>query len=66
MTTQVNETVNEPKYIAVIGGDYLDGHYEGECFDSLRLFTCQSAADTYKEEIKDDFGYVLTKVLLVS
>ena len=61
-----NETMNEPKCIAVIGGDYLDGHYEGECFDSLRLFDCQSTADAYKEEIKDDFEYVLMKVLPIS
>jgi len=61
-----NETMNEPKCIAVIGGDVIDGHYDGEDFDSLRLFDCQSTADAYKEEIKDDFDYVLTRVLPVS
>ena len=60
------ETMTEPKCIAVIGGDYLDGHYEGECFDSLRLFDCQSTADAYKEEIKDEFEYVLMKVITIS
>ncbi len=60
------ETMTEPKCIAVIGGHYLDGHYEGEFFDSLRLFDCQSTADAYKEEIKDDFEYVLMKVLPIS
>ena len=66
-----NETMNDPKCIVVIGGydschHGADGHYEGECFDSLRLFDCQSTADAYKEEIKDDFEYVLMKVLPIS
>ena len=52
----------EPKCIAVIGG--ID--YEGEAFRTLRLFDCQSTADAYKEEIKDDFEYVLMKILPVS
>ena len=54
--------MNEPKCIAVIGG--ID--YEGEAFDSLRLFDCQSTADAYKAELKDDFDYVLIKVLPIS
>jgi len=54
--------MNEPKCIAVIGGC----HYEGEDFDSLRLFDCQSTADAYKEEIKDRHEYVLMKVLPIS
>ena len=58
--------MNEPKCIAVIGGSYLDGHYEGEDFDSLRLFDCQSTAEAYKEEIKDRHEYVLIKVLPIS
>jgi len=57
-----NETMNEPKCIAVIGG--ID--YEGAEFSSLRLFDCQSTADAYKEEIKDDHEYVLMKVLPIS
>ena len=58
--------MNEPKCIAVIGGCDLDGHYDGEDFGSLRLFDCQSTADAYKAEIKDDFEYVLMKVLPIS
>jgi len=66
-----NETMNDPKCYAVIGGDYLDGHYEGleqlfQSFNSLRLFDCQSTADAYKEEIKDDFEYVLMKIISIS
>ena len=57
-----NETMNSTKCIAVIGGT----DYEGESFDSLRLFDCQSTADAYKAEIKGEFDYVLMKVLPVS
>ena len=58
-----NETMTEPKCIAVIGGDYLDGHYEGEFFDSLRLFDCQSTADAYKEEYEDDKKFDVEKYI---
>ncbi len=57
---------NTPKCIAVIGGDYLDGHYEGENIHSLRLFDCQSTAEAYKAEIEKNFEYVLMKVLPIS
>jgi hypothetical protein len=42
---------------AVIGG--ID--YEGEVFDTLRLFDCRSAADAYAEHLQEEFGidYVL-------
>ena len=51
-----------PKCIAVIGGT----DYEGESFESLRLFDCQSTADLYKAKLQQDFDYVLTRVLPVS
>jgi len=57
-----NETMNNPKCIAVIGGF----NYEGEDFDSLRLFDCQSTAEAYKAELEREFGYVLMKVLPIS
>jgi len=57
-----NETMNEPKCIAVIGG--ID--YEGEAFRTLRLFDCQSTADLYKAKLQQDFDYVLMEVREVS
>ena len=57
-----NETMIQTKCIAVIGGT----DYEGESFDSLRLFDCQSTADLYKAELEREFDYVLTRVLPVS
>jgi peroxiredoxin family protein len=57
-----NETMNSTKCIAVIGG--ID--YEGESFDSLRLFDCQSTADLYKVKLQQDFDYVLMEVRDVS
>ena len=41
------------KVFAVIGG--ID--YEGESFDSLRLFDCKSAAEAYKEELVQSQGF---------
>ena len=41
------------KVYAVIGG--ID--YEGESFDSLRLFDCKSAAEAYKEELVQSQGF---------
>ena len=57
-----NETMIQPKAIAVIGGT----DYEGESFDSLRLFDCQSTADLYKAKLQQDFDYVLMEVREVS
>jgi len=57
-----NETMNNPKCIAVIGG--ID--YEGEAFRTLRLFDCQSTADAYKAELEQDFDYVLMEVQEIS
>ena len=54
--------MNNTKCIAVIGGT----DYEGESFDSLRLFDGQSTADLYKAKLQQDFDYVLTRVLPVS
>lgn len=45
--------------IAVIGG----ADYEGENFDTLRLFDSISKAKAYAEELEKEFGidYVLTE-----
>lgn len=44
---------------AVIGGH----DYEGEDFDSLKLFDCKSAAEKYKEELENEFfDYVLMEI----
>jgi hypothetical protein len=45
------------KVYAVIAG----ANYEGEHFDSLRLFDCLSAADAYAKELDGQLGvdYVL-------
>ena len=47
------------KVYAVIGG--ID--YEGEVFNTLRLFDCRSAADAYADTLREEFGidYVLTE-----
>ena len=57
-----NETMNNSKCIAVIGG--ID--YEGEAFRTLRLFDCQSTADAYKAELEQEYDYVLMEVRDVS
>ena len=57
-----NETMIQTKCIAVIGGT----DYEGESFDSLRLFDCQSTADLYKAKLQQRFDYVLMEVREVS
>jgi len=57
-----NETMNNPKCIAVIGGT----DYEGEAFRTLRLFDCQSTADLYKAELEREFDYVLMEVQEIS
>ena len=43
------------KVYAVIGGY----QYEGEDFNSLKLFDCKSAAEKYKEELQKRSDYVL-------
>jgi hypothetical protein len=44
------------KVYAVIGG--ID--YEGEDFDSLRLFDCLSTAAAYARQLKDEKGFDYT------
>ena len=41
------------KVYAVIGG----WDYEGESFNSLRLFDCKSSADAYHQHLTEDEGY---------
>lgn len=43
------------KVITVIAG--ID--YEGEVFDTLRLFDCWSTAHTYREELEAQYDYAL-------
>ena len=52
--------MNQTKVYAVIAG----AEYEGEDFDSLRLFDCKSSADAYAKSLEGQLGvdYVLTKV----
>ena len=57
-----NETMNSTKCIAVIGGT----DYEGEAFQTLRLFDCQSTADLYKAKLQQDYDYVMMDVREVS
>jgi hypothetical protein len=47
------------KVYAVIAG----ADYEGQDFDSLRLFDCRSAADAYAKELEGQIcvDYVLTE-----
>jgi hypothetical protein len=50
--------MNQPqmKVYAVIGG----WDYEGEQFDSLRLFDCKSAAEAYSKQLEEgDYDYAL-------
>ena len=54
--------MNSTKAIAVIGGT----DFEGESFQTLRLFDCQSTADLYKAKLEQDFDYVLMEVREVS
>lgn len=54
--------MQNPSCYAVIGG----WDYEGESFDSLRLFDCKSAAEEYKEHLQDEgFDYVRMDVRLI-
>ena len=55
--------MTETKVYAVIGG--ID--YEGENFDSLRLFDCYSSAEKYQNQLTNDegFDYALLKIRTV-
>ena len=46
------------KVYAVIAG----ADYEGQDFDSLRLFDCRSAADAYAQELQKQFGVDYTLI----
>lgn len=36
----------------------IGGHdYEGEDFNSLKLFDCKSAAEDYKNQLQDEWNY---------
>ena len=39
-------------YVVIGGRDY-----EGEDFDSLKLFDCKSAAEDYKNHLQDQWNY---------
>lgn len=58
--SHMNNGANAMQVYAVIGGI----NYEGECFDTLRLFDCKSAAEAYKEQLENEFciDYVLMEV----
>jgi len=51
---------NQMKVYAVIGG----WNYEGESFDSMRLFDCYSSAEKYQNQLTNDegFDYALLKI----
>ena len=55
--------MSETKVYAVIGG--ID--YEGENFDSLRLFDCKSSAEKYQNQLTEveGFDYALLKIRTV-
>jgi len=44
------------KVYAVIGG-WNSLNYEGEDFESLRLFDCKSAAEKYQEFLTEEDGF---------
>jgi hypothetical protein len=46
------------KVYAVIAG----ADYEGQDFDTLRLFDCHSAADAYAQELQKQFGVDYTLI----
>ncbi len=46
------------KVYAVIAG----ADYEGQDFDSLRLFDCRSAADAYAQELLDQIAVDYTMI----
>ena len=46
------------KVYAVIAG----ADYEGEDFDTLRLFDCRSAAEAYEKELQKQFGVDYTLI----
>ena len=49
----MNEKSNQMQVYVVIGGH----DYEGEDFNSLKLFDCKSAAEDYKNQLQDEWNY---------
>ena len=57
-STAITEENNMMKVYAVIGGH----DYEGEDFESLKLFDCKSTAEEYKNHLEDEgYDYVLLR-----
>jgi hypothetical protein len=54
----MNNGANAMKVYAVIGG----WDYEGEDFDSLRLFDCFSTANAYLVDLEENQGYDYSKM----
>lgn len=52
-SSHVERETNPMKVYAVIGG--FD--YEGEDFDSLKLFDCFSTADAYLKQMEAEYDY---------
>lgn len=44
-------------YAVIAGFDY-----EGEWFDTLKLFDCKSAAEQYKEQLECEYDYAIMKI----
>jgi hypothetical protein len=49
----MNEKSNQMQVYVVIGGH----DYEGESFDSLKMFDCKSAAEAYKNHLEVEWSY---------
>jgi hypothetical protein len=57
------ETSQMPEVYAVIGG----WEYEGEHFDSLKLFDCKSAAEAYAQKLEEgDYEYALIETRTIN
>lgn len=55
--------MNQIKVYAVIGG----WEYEGEHFDSLKLFDCKSAAEEYAQKLEEgDYEYALIETRTIN
>jgi hypothetical protein len=54
----MNNGANAMRVYAVIGG----WDYEGEDFDSLRLFDCFSTANAYLVDLEENQGYDYSKM----
>lgn len=54
--------MNQVQVYCVIAG--ID--YEGEVFDTLRLFDCKSAAEAYYKELDGEYDYVLIRIQSVN